>query len=46
MPDLKEKLVELFYDNVLLLGVWFLAFDCVGYNVTHWMPLPQPPKGE
>lgn len=20
--------------------------DCESYDVTHWMPLPQPPKGE
>ena len=29
-------------------GERFMDSDCVDitYNVTHWMPLPQPPKGE
>ena len=29
-------------------GERFMDSDCVDitYNVTHWMPLPEPPKGE
>ena len=28
-------------------GVWFdCLFDHEADNITHWMPLPQPPKGE
>lgn len=28
-------------------GNWYdLEWSCYRYGVTHWMPLPQPPKGE
>ena len=25
---------------------WWLSYDCSYHTVTHWMPLPEPPKGE
>ena len=26
---------------------WFdMEWNCIRYGVTHWMPLPEPPKGE
>lgn len=28
-------------------GNWYdLEWSCYRYGVTHWMPLPEPPKGE
>jgi hypothetical protein len=27
-------------------GKWYSEYKYSGYTVTHWMPLPQPPKGE
>ena len=27
-------------------NLWCAQFPCNGGEVTHWMPLPQPPKGE
>ena len=28
-------------------GSWIdLEWSCYRYGVTHWMPLPEPPKGE
>jgi hypothetical protein len=34
------------FDFVGSLDVWYDDVNFVGYPVTHWMPLPQPPKGE
>ena len=25
---------------------WWMDYACTYYTITHWMPLPQPPKGE
>lgn len=27
-------------------GLKFIIDDCDNYSITHWMPLPEPPKGE
>ena len=34
------------FDFIGSLSVWYEDVNFVGYPVTHWMPLPQPPKGE
>ena len=34
------------YAGELIGDTWFLDNDSWTTNVTHWMPLPQPPKGE
>ena len=34
------------YAGELIGDTWFLDNDSWTANVTHWMPLPQPPKGE
>lgn len=34
------------FDFIGSLDVWYEDVNFVGYPVTHWMPLPQPPKGE
>ena len=33
-------------DFVGSLDVWYDDVNFVGYPVTHWMPLPEPPKGD
>ena len=34
------------FDFIGSLNVWYEDVNFVGYPVTHWMPLPEPPKGE
>ena len=34
------------FDFICSTGCWYEDVNYVGYSVTHWMPLPQPPKGE
>ena len=34
------------YAGELIGDTWFLDNDSWTETVTHWMPLPQPPKGE
>ena len=34
------------YAGELIGDTWFLDNDSWTANVTHWMPMPQPPKGE
>ena len=34
------------YAGELIGDTWFLDNDSWTATVTHWMPLPQPPKGE
>jgi hypothetical protein len=34
------------FDFICSTGCWCEDVNYVGYSVTHWMPLPQPPKGE
>ena len=34
------------YAGELIGDTWFLDNDSWTANVTHWMPLPEPPKGE
>ena len=34
------------FDAIGSLDVWYEEVNYVGYPVTHWMPLPEPPKGE
>lgn len=34
------------FDFIGSLGVWYEDVNFVGYPVTHWMPLPDAPKGE
>ena len=48
----KEEIVTIctdenfIYAGELIGDTWFLDNDSWTETVTHWMPLPQPPKGE
>ena len=51
LPDDDEIVIictdaNFIYAGELIGDTWFLDNDSWTATVTHWMPLPQPPKGE
>ena len=51
LPDDDEVVIictdkNFVYAGELIGDTWFLDNDSWTATVTHWMPLPQPPKGE
>lgn len=52
LPDMYQNVLairadgEIVVDAIGSLEIWYKQMDIVGRPVTHWMPLPQPPKGE
>ena len=49
LPEPKEKAICLNRDGEMMIGTyteWGWMFPCYFEGPTHWMPLPQPPKGE
>ena len=51
LPDDDEIVIICTDENFIYAGeligdTWFLDNDSWTATVTHWMPLPQPPKGE
>ena len=49
LPEPKEKAICLNRDGEMMIGTyteWGWMFPCYFKSPTHWMPMPQPPKGE
>ena len=49
LPEPKEKAICLSRDGEMMIGIyteWGWMFPCYFEEPTHWMPLPEPPKGE
>ena len=49
LPEPKEKAICLSRDGEMMIGIYTVCgwmFPCYFEEPTHWMPLPQPPKGE
>ena len=52
LPDMYQNVLAIRADGKMVvdaigsLEIWYKQMDIVGRPVTHWMPLPQPPKGE
>ena len=52
LPDMYQNVLAIRADGKIVvdaigsLEIWYKQMDIVGKPVTHWMPLPQPPKGE
>lgn len=49
LPGPKEKTICVNRDGDIMIGIytgWGWMFPCYFEEPTHWMPLPQPPKGE
>lgn len=49
LPEPKEKAICLNRDGEMMIGTyteWGWMFPCYFKSPTHWMPLPEPPKGE
>ena len=49
LPEPKEKAICLSRDGEMMIGIytkWGWMFPCYFEEPTHWMQLPQPPKGE
>ena len=51
LPEKDEIVIICTNENFIYAGeligdTWFLDNDSWTATVTHWMPLPQPPKGE
>ena len=49
LPEQGEKAICIAADGDMMIGKyteWGWMFPCYFEDLTHWMPLPQPPKGE
>ena len=51
LPEKDEVVIiytdrDFIYAGELIGDTWFLDYDNWTETVTHWMPLPNPPKGE
>ena len=49
LPEPKEKAICIDADGDIIIGTyteWGWMFPCYFKRPTHWMPIPQPPKGE
>ena len=50
LPDCADTVLAVDRDGIMstayYVGYWHGGGDLDEYAVTHWMPLPQPPKGE
>lgn len=49
LPEPKEKAICLNRDGEMMIGTyteWGWMFPCYFKSPTHWMPMPQLPKGE
>ena len=49
LPEQGEEAICIAADGDMMIGKyteWGWMFPCYFENLTHWMPLPQPPKGE
>ena len=49
LPEPKEETICIDTDGNMMIGTyteWGWMFPCYFKSPTHWMPLPEPPKGE
>ena len=49
LPEPKEEAICINADGDMMIGTyteWGWMFPCYFKELTHWMPLPEPPKGE
>ena len=49
LPEPKEEAICIDADGDMMIGTyteWGWMFPCYFEELTHWMPLPEPPKGE
>ena len=49
LPEQGEEAICIAADGDMMIGKyteWGWMFPCYFEELTHWMPLPQPPKGE
>ena len=49
LPEPQEEAICINADGDMMIGTyteWGWMFPCYFEELTHWMPLPQPPKGE
>ena len=49
LPEQGEEAICIAADGDMMIGKyteWGWMFPCYFEEITHWMPLPQPPKGE
>ena len=49
MPEQGEEAICIAADGDMMIGKyteWGWMFPCYFEDLTHWMPLPEPPKGE
>ena len=52
LPDMYQNVLAIRADGKIVvdaigsLEIWYKQMDLVGRPVTHWMPLPEMPKGE